>query len=289
MILKIRNHTFHWGKKTYLMGILNVTPDSFSDGSEFNNLESATKQVYSMLENGVDIIDIGGESTRPGAEKVTVEEEKNRVIPIIKKLRELTSIPISIDTTKSQVAQAAIAVGADIVNDISGGTFDEQMLSTVAKLNVPIILMHIRGNPQTMQQLTTYDDLVGEIIQFLETQIEKAIACGISKANIIIDPGIGFAKNHLQSIELIQRLSEFKLLNLPILAGVSRKSFMSSILNQDNPQERVWGTAAACCGAIANGVDILRVHDIPERYDVCRVADVIWRMQSRDTLKLKRL
>ena len=270
------------------MGILNVTPDSFSDGNKFNNLESATKQAQTMLENGVDIIDIGGESTRPGAKKITLEEEKKRVIPIIKKLREFTSIPISIDTNKAQVAEEAIAVGADIVNDISGATFDDQMLSTVGKLNVPIILMHIRGTPQTMQQLTIYDDLIAEIIQFLETQITKAITCGIPRENIIIDPGIGFAKNHLQSIELIQRLSEFNSLNLPILAGVSRKSFMRPILNKDNPQERVWGTAAACCSAIAKGVDILRVHDISEMYDVCRVADVIWRKRSPEVENLKR-
>ncbi len=275
--LIIRERIFDWGKKTYLMGILNITPDSFSDGGKFNNLESATEQARIMLENGVDIIDIGGESTRPGSKKISLEEEITRVIPVIKKLREFTSIPISIDTTKSQVAQEAIAAGADIVNDISGGTFDDQMLSTVGKLNVPIILMHIRGTPQTMQQLTAYDDLVGEIIQFLDNQINKAIACGIPRANIIIDPGIGFAKNYLQSIELIQRLSEFSSLNVPILAGVSRKSFMAPILNKDNPQERVWGTAAACCAAIANGVDILRVHDLPEMYDVCRVADVFWR------------
>lgn len=275
--LIIRNHLFDWGKQTYLMGILNVTPDSFSDGGEFNTIESAVKQAQIMLQNGVNIIDIGGESTRPGARKVTLKAELNRVIPIIKKLREFTSIPISIDTTKAQVAEAAIAAGADLVNDISGATFDEQMLPTVAQLNVPIVLMHIRGTPQTMQQLTKYDDLIGEIIQFFETQIATAVACGIAKSNIIIDPGIGFAKNHRQSIEIIQRLSEFNNINAPILVGVSRKSFMSSILNKNNPQDRVWGTAAACCSAIANGADILRVHDLPEMYDVSRVADAIWR------------
>ena len=275
--LIIRNHVFDWGKQTYLMGILNVTPDSFSDGGEFNSIESAIKQAKVMLENGVNIIDIGGESTRPGAEKVALATELGRVIPIIKKLREFTSIPISIDTTKAQVVEAAIAAGADLVNDISGATFDEQMLPTVAKLNVPIVLMHIRGTPQTMQQLTQYNDLIQEIIQFFETQIAAAVACGIAKSNIIIDPGIGFAKNHRQSIEIIQRLSEFNDLSAPILVGVSRKSFMGSILNKDHPQDRVWGTAAACCSAIANGADILRVHDIPEMYDVSRVADAIWR------------
>ena len=274
---KIRERTFDWGQKTYLMGILNVTPDSFSDGGQFNNLEAALSQGQNMLEKGADIIDIGGQSTRPGAVDIDLEEELNRVIPVIKKLRSSTQIPISIDTTKAEVAGSAIAAGADLVNDISGGTFDSEMLPSVGKLNVPIILMHIRGTPQTMQQLTDYEDIVAEIQQFLTTQIEKAIACGISPDNIIIDPGIGFAKNQAQNIEILQRLAELKNLNSPILVGVSRKSFIGRILNQNNPQNRVWGTAAACCAAIAHGADILRVHDVPEMYDTCRVADAIWR------------
>ena len=277
MNLKIRHHDFNWGERTYLMGILNVTPDSFSDGGEFNNLESALAQARKMINSGVDIIDIGGESTRPHAEKISNEEELNRVIPVIQKLRQETSIPISIDTTKASVAQEAIAAGADMVNDISGATFDEKMLATVAQLNIPIILMHIRGTPKTMQTLTNYQDVVAEVTQFLTTQISKAIACGIARSNIIIDPGIGFAKTAAQSIELLRRLSELKALNFPLLIGVSRKSFMHPILNKDNPQDRVWGTAAACYSAIANGADILRVHDVPEMYDVCRVADAIER------------
>lgn len=275
--MKIRETKFNWGSKTYLMGILNITPDSFSDGGQFNNLESALTQAQKMVENGADILDIGGQSTRPGAEEISLEQELSRVIPIIKKLREQLKIPISIDTTKAEVAEAAIEAGADIINDISGGTFDELMLPTAAKLNVPIILMHIRGTPQTMQNLTEYEDLIGEILQFFITQIQIAIDCGIDPNNIIIDPGIGFAKNYRQNLELIQRLDEFKHLNLPILVGVSRKSFIGKILDRSNPQERVWGTAAACCSAIATGADILRVHDITEMSDVCRVADTIWR------------
>jgi dihydropteroate synthase len=274
---QIRNHTFDWGKKTYLMGILNVTPDSFSDGGEFDNLEAALAQANQMIQNGLDIIDIGGESTRPHAEVVSLTEELNRVIPVIKKLRTYTSIPISIDTTKAAVAELAVEAGADIINDISGGTFDLDMLSTAAKLDVPIILMHIRGTPQNMQQLTDYQDVVATVYQFLETQINVAIAHGIKRENIIVDPGIGFAKNHQQNIELLQRLAEFKKLNSPILIGVSRKSFIGHILHKDNPTERIWGTAAACCSAIASGADILRVHDVPQMYDVCRVADAIWR------------
>lgn len=275
--LVIREHTFDWGQKTYLMGILNITPDSFSDGGQFNQLESALTQAQDMISHGADIIDIGGESTRPNAEAITLDEELKRVIPIIIQLRQNSSIPISIDTTKAKVAQAAIEAGADIVNDISGGTFDEDMLSTVARLQVPIILMHIRGTPKTMQKLTTYNNLITEIRDFLDQQIQRAIGLGIKKSHIIIDPGIGFAKNQQQNIEILQRLTEFKHLNAPILVGTSRKSFIGHILQKSAPQARIWGTAATCCSAITNGADILRVHDIAEMYDVARVADAIWR------------
>ncbi len=275
LVLKSNNFTFNWQEKTYLMGILNVTPDSFSDGGEFNNIESALAQVKYMIQNGADIIDIGGQSTRPGSEQISLETENNRVIPIIKEIRQNYSIPISIDTTRAEVAMQSIAAGADIINDISGGTFDDEMFTTAAGLEVPIILMHIKGTPKTMQQMIDYQDLIGEIISFFNTQINLAINRGVARENIIIDPGIGFAKNARQNIELIKRLSEFQSLNLPILVGVSRKSFIGHILNKTDPKERVWGTAAACCKAIAGGANILRVHDVPEMYDVIRVADVL--------------
>ena len=277
MVLKIRDRTFNWGERTYLMGILNVTPDSFSDGGEFDTVEKALSQAKGMITNGVDIIDIGGESTRPNAEAITAEIELQRVIPVIEQLREESQIPISIDTTKAVVVEKAIAAGADIVNDISGATFDPQMLSTVAKLNVPIVLMHIRGNPKTMQSLTDYQDVVQSVKEFLTTQVDKAIAAGIERDKIIIDPGIGFAKKAEQSWELLQRLQELQDLDLPMLVGVSRKSFMRPILQQDDATKRIWGTAAACYGAIARGADILRVHDVAQMYDVCRVADAIER------------
>jgi dihydropteroate synthase len=277
MAWKIRDRIFNWGEKTYLMGILNVTPDSFSDGGEFASLKTALSQAREMIANGVDIIDIGGESTRPHAESVSVAEELERVIPVIEQLRHESEIPISIDTTKAIVAQKAIAAGADLINDISGGTFDPQMFSTVAQLNVPIILMHIRGNPQTMQTLTDYQDVVAEVAGFLTTQVDQAIACGISRSHIAIDPGIGFAKTAAQSLTLLQGLNELKALSLPMLVGVSRKSFMAPILHQDDPKARIWGTAAACYGAIVRGADILRVHDVREMYDICRVADAIER------------
>ncbi|MEA5510344.1 dihydropteroate synthase [Crocosphaera sp. UHCC 0190] len=275
--LMIRGHCFEWGKRTYLMGILNVTPDSFSDGGEFNSLETALNQAETMINVGVDIIDIGGQSTRPGAEEISLEEELNRVIPVIKVLRKTRLIPISIDTTRAAVAKAAVEAGADIVNDISGGTFDNKMFSTVASLDVPLILMHIRGTPKTMQNNTNYQDLLAEIYQWLQTQLEKAIKIGIDQRKLIIDPGIGFAKNHQQNIELLRHLSEFKELQCPVLVGVSRKSFLGHILQQNDPKKRVWGTAAACCAAIAGQADILRVHDVKEIRDLIQVADAIWR------------
>lgn len=270
--------TFQWGKQTYLMGILNVTPDSFSDGGEFNSLDAAVVQAKQMVADGANIIDVGGQSTRPGAVQISLEEELERVVPIVERVRkELPTIPISVDTTRAKVAKATVEVGADIINDISGGTFDAEMFSVTAQLEVPIILMHLRGTPETMQTLTDYEDLVGEIYTFLETQIAKAEKEGVARSRIIIDPGIGFAKTATQNLELIRRLEAFRPLDVPILVGVSRKSFIGRILNQDDPKQRVWGTAAACCGAIAHSADILRVHDVAPMYDVCRVADAIWR------------
>ncbi|XLQ12394.1 MAG: dihydropteroate synthase [cyanobacterium endosymbiont of Epithemia adnata isolate EadnSB Bon19] len=275
--LKLRQYSFCWGKRTYIMGILNVTPDSFSDGGQFNTLETALIQAKILINSGADIIDIGGQSTRPGSQQISFEEELNRVIPIIKLLRQETSIPISIDTTRASVAEAAIEAGADLVNDVSGGTFDSQMFAVVAKLKVPIILMHIRGNPQTMQQLTDYTDLIEEVIQWLDNQLNLAMKAGIKRSHLIIDPGIGFAKTYSQNLELLQRLSEFRRLVQPIVVGVSRKRFIGHIVQQNNPKQRLWGTAAACCGAIAQSADILRVHDVAQIVDVALVADAIWR------------
>ncbi len=277
MTLKIRDYNFNWGQKTYLMGILNVTPDSFSDGGQFDTRQSALSQAQYMIEHGADIIDIGGQSTRPGAEQISITEELHRVIGIIEAIRQQSTIPISIDTTRAEIAENAIAAGADIINDISGGTFDPEMFKVTARLEVPIILMHMRGNPQTMQQMTNYKDLVPDIIDFLRIQIYKAIACGVDLSKIIIDPGIGFAKTAEQNIELLRRLSEFKSLEVPILIGTSRKSFIGKIINQQDPQKRVWGTAATCCSAIISGADILRIHDVAQIYDISRVTDAIYR------------
>jgi dihydropteroate synthase len=259
------------------MGVLNVTPDSFSDGGEFYHPTAALAQAQHLVEAGADILDIGGQSTRPGAEQISVEEELHRVLPVVEAVRSQLSVPISVDTTRAVVAQKAVEAGADIVNDISGGTFDPDMFSTVAQLGVPIVLMHIRGTPQTMQQFTDYQDLIGEIYEFLERQLAAAQEAGILRSQLMIDPGIGFAKTAEQNLEILRQLPTFRSLGVPILVGVSRKSFIGRILNQPDPKARVWGTAAACCGAIAGSADILRVHDVLEMRDVCRVADAIWR------------
>ncbi|BAY32456.1 dihydropteroate synthase [Nostoc carneum NIES-2107] len=279
--LMIRGRCFQWGQQTYLMGVLNVTPDSFSDGGEFHSTAAAVAQAQALVAAGADIIDVGGQSTRPGAEQITVVEELERVIPVVKALRSEINIPISVDTTRADVAKASVAAGADMINDISGGTFDTEMLPTVASLGVPIVLMHIRGTPQTMQQQTDYQDLMAEIYNFLAKQIATAIAVGIDQQKIIIDPGIGFAKNYEQNLEIFRRLRSLRALNCPILVGPSRKSFIGRILNQSDPKARVWGTAAACCGAIFNGADILRVHDVKEMRDVSLVADALYRQEAQ--------
>jgi len=273
----LRGRSFEWGKRTYLMGVLNITPDSFSDGGEFNTPSAALAQAQQLVASGADIIDVGGESTRPGASGISLEEELVRVLSVLQVIRQEISVPISVDTTRASVAKAAVIAGADMVNDISGATFDPDMLPTVAHLGVPIVLMHIRGTPQTMQKLTDYQDLAGEIYQFLESRILAALASGIDQSQIVIDPGIGFAKTYSQNLELFRRLPIFHSLGCPILVGPSRKGFIGQILNQPNPKSRVWGTAAACCAAISAGADILRVHDVKEMHDVCRVADAIFR------------
>jgi dihydropteroate synthase len=278
----LRDRTFRWGERTYVMGVLNTTPDSFSDGGQFNSVSTALTQAQALVQGGVDILDIGGQSTRPGATTVTVEEELQRVVPVIEAIRRsdddrLSATVISVDTTRAVVARAAVRAGADIVNDISGGTFDDAMVATVADLGVPIILMHLRGTPATMQQHTDYGDLIAEIYHVLEQHIERAIAAGVSRDHIAIDPGIGFAKTYPQNLDILRHIPDFRPLGCPILIGPSRKSFLGWILNQPDPQQRVWGTAAACCGAIAGGADLLRVHDGREMVEVAKVADAIWR------------
>ncbi|MEM6450541.1 MAG: dihydropteroate synthase [Cyanobacteria bacterium P01_D01_bin.105] len=279
---QIRDYRFEWGIRTYLMGVLNVTPDSFSDGGQFNTLETALAQAKKLVEADMDILDIGGQSTRPGSKPTTLEEECDRVLPIIRAIRSadhdwLRDVPISIDTTRAEVARQALEAGADIVNDVSGGTYEPDIFNVVAKANAPLMIMHLRGTPETMQQMTDYDDLMGEIVGFLAQQADKAVEAGVDPAKIVVDPGIGFAKTVAQNLTILKELEALQKMGCPILVGTSRKSFIGKLLNQPEAQKRVWGTAATMDCAIAHGADIVRVHDGPEMRDVCRMADALWR------------
>jgi dihydropteroate synthase len=259
------------------MGILNVTPDSFSDGGECDRLDTAIDRARDMIAAGADILDLGGQSTRPGADEVGVELECDRVIPVITAIRAESDIPISIDTYHSAVARAAIAAGANLVNDVTGGQGDPAMLTTIADLGVAACLMHMRGTPKTMQSLTQYDDVVTDVAEALGHCRDQAQQAGIDRDRLILDPGIGFAKTHNQNLTLLRRLAELRQLGYPLLLGVSRKSFIGTLLDRPDPKQRIWGTGAACSACIAAGADILRVHDVAEMRDVSRVADAIYR------------
>lgn len=257
------------------MGILNVTPDSFSDGGLFFNTESAVMQALRMQEEGADIIDIGGESTRPGAEKISVKEEIRRVLPVIEALAKKVRVPISIDTYKAPVAEAAVSVGASLINDISGLRFDPKMARVAVRHKVPVVLMHIKGTPEDMQKAPAYRALVPEIIESLRESIAIAKDAGIPDNMIIIDPGIGFGKTVGHNLEIIRRLNEFEGLEKPILLGPSRKSFIGTILGGLPATERLEGTAAAVAVGIFNGANIIRVHDVKAMLRVARIADAI--------------
>ncbi|CAN1210985.1 dihydropteroate synthase [Tumidithrix helvetica PCC 7403] len=274
---QIGDRAFIWGKRTYLMGVLNVTPDSFSDGGLFDSPEAAVAQADRMAAQ-VDILDIGGESTRPGAIAIDAEQELARVIPVIEAIRKAhPHLPISIDTTKAKVAESALQAGANVINDVSAGRFDPDMLMLAGKCQVPLILMHMQGSPRSMQSDPQYKHVVREVKQFLADAISVAIACGLPKHLIAIDPGIGFGKTLEHNLTLLRDLGEFRELGCPMLVGVSRKSFIGKLCDRPNPSDRLWGTAAACTAAIAGGADILRVHDPIEIGDVCRVGDAIFR------------
>lgn len=262
------------GRHTLIMGILNMTPDSFSDGGLFSDVETAVEHAERMVSEGAHIIDVGGESSRPGADPVSTEVEMDRVLPVIKKLAKRTEVPISIDTYKSSVARRALDVGACIVNDITALQGDPHMASIAAKADVPVVLMHMRGTPENMQSDPRYDSLISEIISFLETRIQVAIDAGISPERIIIDPGIGFGKTVAHNLEIIRRLGEFKSLEKPILMGTSRKSFIGKVLGTSS-DSRLEGTAATVAVSIVNGADIVRVHNVKEMARVARMADAI--------------
>lgn len=269
---------FDFSKRTYIMGILNVTPDSFSDGGKYLNVNDALARTIQMIEEGADIIDVGGESTRPkgvygeGAKKISAEEEIERVIPVIQKIHSSTDAVISIDTYKSTVAEEALRAGASIVNDISGLKFDPEIAKVAARYSSALVLMHIQGTPETMQQNPTYANVVHDVKEELRQSIEKAKSAGVE--NIIVDPGIGFGKNLEHNLALLKHLSKFKELGFPIMTGTSRKGFIGTLLSLPVDQ-RIEGTAASVAISIMNGAQIVRVHDIKEMKRVAIIADAI--------------
>ncbi len=274
-------HSLSFGVRTCIMGILNVTPDSFSDGGSFFTTDAAVAHGEKLVEDGADIIDVGGESSRPFSDAVSVEEEASRVVPVIERLSKRISIPISIDTTKAAVARQAIEAGASIINDI-GALRTDNMTAVAAKYGVPVILMHMKGSPKTMQVAPVYDDLINEVKKFLENAINMAEKNGISRSKIIIDPGIGFGKTVEHNLLLINHLHEFASLDAPILIGPSRKSFIRNILF-DKPARDIkadipaleTGTQAAVVAAVLHGAHIVRVHDVAGTYKTIKIVDAI--------------
>lgn len=275
MRLTFREFSLDFSRKTYIMGILNVTPDSFTDGDRFFHKDSAIAHGLKMVEDGADIIDVGGESTRPGSEPVSIKEELRRIIPVIESLSKRINVPISIDTYKSDVARRALDAGASIVNDISGLRFDPDMPKVVAGYNVPVVIMHIKGTPKNMQVNPLYEALIPEIIDYLRIGIRLAMNSGVKEDMIIIDPGIGFGKTFEHNLEILKNLREFTLLEKPLLVGPSRKAFIGKILNDATILERLEGTAAAVAVSIMNGANIVRVHDVKEMVKVARMTDTI--------------
>jgi dihydropteroate synthase len=279
-----KNKIFNFGNKTYIMGILNVTPDSFSDGGKFFSVDTAIKHGIEMEKEGADIIDIGGESSRPGSKPVSINEEMNRVIPLIKELANKIKIPLSIDTYKSEVAKKSLDLGVSMINDITALRHDKNLALLVAEHDVPICLMHMKGEPQNMQKNPIYNDVVKEVYDFLKERINYAISSGVKKENIIIDPGLGFGKRTGNGIEdnseIIHRLSELKDLGYPILIGASRKTFIGNMCGCKRPlqvHEILEGSIAAACTAVMNGADIVRVHDVKETRKSLELVDKIVR------------
>jgi len=258
-----------------VVGILNVTPDSFSDGGRFCNIDSALEQGRRMLQEGAALIDVGGESTRPGAPSITVAEELDRVIPVIEALHRELALPLSIDTTKSAVAAAAVAAGVEFVNDISGLRFDSQMAEVVAKSGAGLFVIHTRGKPGTMQQNTLYADVVEDVVVALRQSIEKAEAAGIPTDKIAIDPGIGFGKDVAGNLELLRRIAALTDLGRPIMLGTSRKSFIGRVLDQDDPADRLVGALATIALGYAGGARLFRVHDVAAAYQTTSMAQAV--------------
>lgn len=285
----MKSYELHWngfqlelGRRTAIMGIVNVTPDSFSDGGQFYSSDTAVAQAERLIRDGADIIDIGGESTRPYAEEVSEQAEMDRVLPVIQRLAPHIEVPISIDTTKAAVAEAALTAGASIINDISALQMDPQIAEVAVQHDVPVILMHMKGSPRTMQVDPVYEDLIAEVRDFLRDAVNRAEKAGIARDRIIIDPGIGFGKTTSHNLELIRQLSDFESLDVPILIGPSRKAFIRKILSENKPTELTadrpeveTGTQAAIAMAVNNGAHIVRVHNVANTKAMVTILDAI--------------
>ncbi len=275
-------HSLVFGLQTRIMGILNITPDSFSDGGKFFAFDQAVAQGQKLYQDGADILDVGGESTRPFSDQVSAEEEIRRVVPVIEKLASRVSIPISIDTTKTEVARRALEAGASMINDVSALRFDEDLAALAAEYDVPVILMHMLGTPKTMQIEPAYDDLISEIKTFLEKAIDRAVKKGIAKSKIIIDPGIGFGKTRAHNLSLIGQLSQIKTLHVPTMIGPSRTAFLRNIL-KDKSLEDIQpdlpvvetGTQAVVAASALNGAHIIRVHNVAHTRATLKIIDAI--------------
>jgi len=258
--------------RTLVMGVVNVTPDSFSDGGRYLHVEDAVAQALRLAEEGADYLDVGGESSRPGADEVTEQEELDRVAPVVERLVEHTDVPVSIDTYKPAVARACLALGARLVNDITG-LEDPEMVTVAAQAEAGVVIMHMKGRPKTMQRDVRYDDLIGEVRSFLSERAERARAAGIR--NVLIDPGIGFGKTPAHNFEILRRLDELTSLDFPVLVGPSRKSFLGALPSRLPAAERLEGTLAAIAVAVANGASVVRVHDVAAARRAVEVADAI--------------
>lgn len=272
--LETRHGRVEMRGRTALMGVLNVTPDSFSDGGKYLDPEKAVAHGVRLAEEGADVIDVGGESTRPGARQIPVEEESQRVIPVIRGLRRVLSIPISIDTCKAEMARRALDEGADIINDVSALRMDPAMVSLAAAERVPVVLMHMQGTPETMQKAPRYGNVVQEVEEFLRSRLQFALENGLDPSRILVDPGIGFGKDLDHNLTLLRSLPALASLGQPLLVGVSRKAFIGKLLGVD-PEERVEGSLAAAVMAVAGGAHMIRAHDVKESSRALRIADAV--------------